>query len=168
MGDKNLNIEAALDLRTFIKQAKSSGELQEIQEAHWDKEIGALTEIYAGTSRPPALLFDKIPGYPQGYRILTNILMSPAREALTLGMPPEVTGIELVQAVKTRLGNFQPVPPREVGEASWLENTSHGTDVNLLKFPVPQWHEEDGGRYIGTFDAVICRDPDTGYVHFPR
>ncbi len=23
----------------------------------------------------------------------------------------------------------------------------------------------DGGRYIGTFDAVICRDPDTGYVN---
>ena len=30
----------------------------------------------------------------------------------------------------------------------------------MLKFPVPRWHELDGGRYIGTDDLVITRDPE--------
>ncbi|HEX9878594.1 MAG TPA: UbiD family decarboxylase [Candidatus Binatia bacterium] len=165
MGDTKRDIEAALDLRAFLERVKARGELQEIQGAHWDREIGALTEIYAGTARPPALLFDGIPGYPRGYRVLSNVLMSPMREALALGMPPQVTGIELVEAVKAQLGSLQPVPPREVAEAAWLDQSVRGPEVDLFKFPVPQWHEDDGGRYIGTFDSVICRDPDTGYVN---
>ncbi len=165
MGSKKTEPEAAFDLRSFLKQAKAAGELLEIQGAHWDKEIGALTEIYAGAPNPPALLFDAIPDYPKGYRVLSNILMSPIREAIALGMPPEVTGIGLVQAVKDRLGSLKPIPPGEVGKAAWLENSASGADVNLLQFPVPQWHEDDGGRYIGTFDSVICRDPDSGYVN---
>ena len=35
----------------------------------------------------------------------------------------------------------------------------------MLKFPTPKWHADDGGRYIGTFTATVCRDPDTGYVN---
>jgi 3-polyprenyl-4-hydroxybenzoate decarboxylase len=31
-----------------------------------------------------------------------------------------------------------------------MENVYHGDDIDLLKFPVPRWHERDGGRYIGT------------------
>ena len=165
MGDKNQGQEAALDLRLFLKQSKDAGELQEIQGAHWNQEIGALTEIYAGVSNPPALLFDGIPDYPRGYRVLSNILMSPVREALALGMPPEVGGIELVRTVKERLGNLQPIPPHEVDKAAWMENSVRGAEVDLLKFPVPLWHGDDGGRYIGTFDSVICRDPDSGYVN---
>jgi len=157
--------QCGLDLRVFLDHVKESGGLQEIQGAHWNKEIGALTEIYAGLSKPPALLFDEIPDYPRGYRVLSNILMTPAREALALGMPPEATAMEMVQAVKARLGSLKPIPPREVQMAPWLENSALGAKVNLLKFPVPKWHEEDGGRYIGTFDSVICRDPDTGYVN---
>jgi len=32
-------------------------------------------------------------------------------------------------------------------------------EVDVLKFPVPFLHELDGGRYIGTDDLVIMRDP---------
>src|SRR5215212_8077464 len=37
-----------------------------------------------------------------------------------------------------------------------------GATVDLGIFPVPFWHEHDGGRYIGTGSSVITCDPDTG------
>ena len=57
--------QCGLDLRVFLNQVKKMDGLQEIQGAHWNKEIGALTEIYAGVPKPPALLFDEIPDYPE-------------------------------------------------------------------------------------------------------
>jgi 4-hydroxy-3-polyprenylbenzoate decarboxylase len=76
-----------------------------------------------------------------------------------------MSGMDLVKAVKGRLDDFKPIAPKEVGEGPVLENVLYEKDVNVLAFPAPHWHEMDGGRYIGTFDAVICRDPDTGYVN---
>ena len=29
-----------------------------------------------------------------------------------------------------------------------------------------KWHDLDGGRYIGTGDMIITRDPDEGWVNF--
>src|SRR5207249_1300406 len=31
--------------------------------------------------------------------------------------------------------------------------------------PTPKWHEHDGGRYIGTGDMVVTRDPNSGWVN---
>ena len=46
-----------------------------------------------------------------------------------------------------------------------LENVDRDDKVDVLKFPVPFLHEHDGGRYIGTDDLVIMRDPDEGWVN---
>ena len=46
-----------------------------------------------------------------------------------------------------------------------LENVLTGDDVNVLKFPAPKWHEDDGGRYIGTECMVITKDPDSDWVN---
>lgn len=165
MENPNDDLQTAFDLRAFLKQAKAAGELKEITGAHWDLEIGALTEIFAGTEPRPALLFDEIIGYPRGFRVLSNICYSPMRHALALGVPPEVRGVQLVREVKRRLAGLKPVQPNVVEDGPIMENVVQGKDVNILKFPVPRWHVEDGGRYIGTFDAVICKDPDTGYVN---
>jgi UbiD family decarboxylase len=35
----------------------------------------------------------------------------------------------------------------------------------VLAFPAPKWHEDDGGRYIGTECIVITRDPDSDWVN---
>jgi len=158
-------LQSALDLRVFLDEVKSAGELQEVSGAHWNLEIGALTEIFAEQAPTPALLFDNIPDYPRGRRVLSNVLFSPLRQSLALGVSPNLRGIPLVQAVKTKLAELAPIAPQEVKEAPVLQNIAQGNDVNVLKFPAPQWHEKDGGRYIGTFDAVICRDPESGYVN---
>jgi UbiD family decarboxylase len=40
-----------------------------------------------------------------------------------------------------------------------------GQEVNLDRFPVPQWREQDGGPYIGTAALVITRDPDSEWTN---
>jgi UbiD family decarboxylase len=157
--------DPALDLRCFLGRIENSDELQMIEGAHWDLEIGAITEIYAELDSTPALLFDEIPGCKRGYRVLSNILKSPLRESLAIGMQPGLRGVELARGVKERLNNLSPIAPVETKEAPILENVLEAARVDLLKFPTPKWHELDGGRYIGTFNAVVCKDPDSGYVN---
>ena len=156
-------IQCALDLRAFLKDIHAAGELKEISGAHWHLELGALTELFAERTPTPALLFNGIPDYPIGRRVLSNVLFSPLRQSLALGVAADLRGIALVRAVKSRLAELKPLAPTEVADAPVLENIVEGNDVNVLNFPAPQWHEKDGGRYIGTFDAVICRDPESGY-----
>ena len=158
-------LQSALDLRAFLTEVKAAGELEEISGAHWNLELGALTELFAGQTPTPALLFDNIPDYPKGRRVLSNVLFSPLRQSLALGVPADLRGIPLVQAVKAKLAELKPLAPEEVKDAPVLQNVAQGSDVNVLEFPAPQWHEKDGGRYIGTFDAVISRDPESGYVN---
>ena len=59
------------DLRGWLKEVDRIGELKHITGAHWDKEIGGISELMAERSNP-ALLFDEIPGYPKGFRVLSN------------------------------------------------------------------------------------------------
>jgi UbiD family decarboxylase len=55
--------------------------------------------------------------------------------------------------------------PVVVSDAPILENVLNGAEVDLTRFPVPLWHEHDGGRYIGTGCAVVTSDPSTGRVN---
>ncbi|HWP28089.1 MAG TPA: UbiD family decarboxylase [Chloroflexota bacterium] len=153
------------DLREFVQRAEAEGELKRIDGADLHLEVGALTELFAFQPNPPALLFDRFEGYPPGYRILTNALNSQRRVAWALGLPETARGVELVRGIREKLRGFQPVPPREVEDGPIYENVLTGSDVDLGRFPVPLWHEGDGGRYIGTGCQVITRDEQTGWVN---
>jgi 4-hydroxy-3-polyprenylbenzoate decarboxylase len=148
----------------FLEQLAAMGELRTFEGADWNLEIGALTEIGA-EQNAPALLFDDIKGYPKGFRVVSNITAALKRTAFSLGLPMDRSGIELVNAWRTRMQQFKPVPPKTVTDGPVLENVMAGDAVDLDAFPTPRWHEKDGGRYIGTGDAVITRDPDTGAVN---
>ena len=37
--------------------------------------------------------------------------------------------------------------------------------VDVTMFPTPKWHDEDGGRYIGTGSFNVTRDPDEGWIN---
>ena len=52
-----------------------------------------------------------------------------------------------------------------VAKGPVLENIDRDDEVDVLKFPVPFLHEHDGGRYIGTDDLVIMRDPEESWVN---
>jgi 3-polyprenyl-4-hydroxybenzoate decarboxylase len=57
------------DFRGFVEAAKEVSEWRVVEGADWDGEIGALIEATAELDSRPLLLFDKIKGYPAGFRL---------------------------------------------------------------------------------------------------
>jgi 4-hydroxy-3-polyprenylbenzoate decarboxylase len=157
------------ELRSWIERIESLGELQHVSGAHWDREIGAISEINYRRKPSAALLFDDIVGYPRGYRVLTGSLSNARRMAVTLGLDPGLDTIGLVQALRGKPLGWETAAPRfepQVLERGQIfENVVGGRDVDLSRFPAPLWHEHDGGRYIGTGVAVVTSDPDTGRIN---
>ena len=57
------------DLREFIDAARKLGEVKDIHGAHWELEIGALTELFAFKEPSPLVLFDQVPGYASNFPV---------------------------------------------------------------------------------------------------
>ena len=154
------------DLREFVARAEEAGELLRVTGAHWDLEMGTLAEIvYHARPEPPAILFEDVPGYPKGMRLLSGATNSAKRLAITLGFPVPNHPLDVVRAYRDRMKTHRPIPPKVVSKGPVLENVDRDDAVDLLKFPVPRLHELDGGRYIGTDDLVIMRDPEENWIN---
>jgi UbiD family decarboxylase len=154
------------DLREFLDKVDAAGQLLRIDGVDWDLEMGGVAEIVSHTrSESPAVLFDNIPGYPPGFRVLSAGTNSSKRVALAMNLPEPKTPMELVRAYRDRMKTHAPIPHCVVESGTILENIDREDAVDLYKFPVPRVHEEDGGRYIGTHDLVIMRDPDSDWVN---
>lgn len=156
---------AERDLRGWLRQAEEMGEVVRIEGAHWDQEIGAVTELLHYQEQTPAVLFEAIQGYPRGYRVLTHALGSTLRLALTLQMPATATAMEFIKAWRLRSRHLNPLAPRLVKDGPLLEHLQQGDQIDLLQFPAPRWFEQDGGRYLGTGSMVITRDPNEGWIN---
>ncbi|MFQ5851851.1 MAG: hypothetical protein ACE5JU_14865 [Candidatus Binatia bacterium] len=74
------------DLRAWLEEVSRLGELRTIRGADRDLEMAGIWEIVSreGGGVAPALLFDEIPGFPRGHRVLFGQLESVKRLALTL------------------------------------------------------------------------------------
>jgi len=155
------------DLRELVARIERAGELARVSGADWNLEMGTLAEIVyrERAANPPALLFERIPGYPPGFRTLSGTTNSSRRLALTLGFPVPSSPLDVVRAYRDRMKSHRPIAPRSVDRGPVLENILRERDVDVLKFPAPFLHELDGGRYLGTDDLVIQRDPDDGWVN---
>ena len=154
------------DLREWLEIVDGKGQLARIDGAHWDLEIGAITDMVCKShDLKPALLFDKVVGHPSGYRLLSSSLNSIQRLALTCGMPGDIADLEFVRTWTRHVQGLQPIPPRVVQSGAVLENVYEGDQIDMLKFPSPRWHDLDGGRYIGTATMIITRDPDNGELN---
>ena len=152
-------LEALGDLRKCLEFAEEMGNVEFIDGADPHLEIGALYEISLEEPSPPVLVFRNIKGYPPGHRIAMNI-----RTSKVFDRGEE--GLDLVQSYrKHRRKHTEPIPPVVVTEGPVLENVLEGNAVDVLAFPAPQWHEQDGGKYIGTECIVITRDPDSDWVN---
>lgn len=155
------------DLRDWLEQVDQIGELKHVHGADWNREIGAVTYLVEKNRKTRwALLFDNIKDYPAGYRVLTGILTSSRRLALTVGLDIGFSGREFIMAWRERIKTMKPVPPETVEDGPVMENIHRGDEVNLLNFPSPIWHRLDGGRYIGTACSTITKDPDEGWINF--
>jgi 4-hydroxy-3-polyprenylbenzoate decarboxylase len=88
------------------------------------------------------------------------------RLAVVLGVPIPQQRLDIVKTYKARMTKeFRMIPPRVLPSGPVFENLLRDDEVDLTRFPAPFVHELDGGRYIGTEDLVVMRDPDTGWVN---
>ena len=155
-------------LRGWLDEVQRMGELLHVNGAHWDVEMGAITQMLTEKSdgTAPAILFDEVPGYPKGFRTLYGHFSSIKRVALTLGLPLKYERkVDIVQRYHQRMQNLKTLPPRFVKDGPILQNVLEGDKVDVLKFPVPRHHEQDKARYIGTADCVMTQDPDDGWFN---
>jgi UbiD family decarboxylase len=160
---------AVTDLRVWLSKVDELEELKVIEGADWDQEIGCITDLNIPKRDGFALLFDNIKGYPPGFRVLTCSTTTPRRVALTFDLPLTTSDYELLEVFRQKLqdwdSDLQEYSPKFVDEGPVLDNVLSGTEVDLFKFPVPKWHDEDGGRYIGTGNAVITQDSESGEIN---
>jgi 4-hydroxy-3-polyprenylbenzoate decarboxylase len=158
------------DLREWLARVEEIGELTRVsQPVDRDEEMSAISYLVAKQQPSLAVLFERPRGFdksPIGAKLLWNILgPSVKRVALTLEEPANTPTVELIRRVKDKLK--QRLLPREVAavQAPIYQNTITGKNIDLNQLPIPRHWPLDGGRYAGTGDAVITRDPDSGYLN---
>ena len=135
------------------------------KEVDWQLEIGAIARRCYETGAP-APLFNTIKGIESGFRVLAapaGVSKQPglylSRIAVSLGLPPESTGRDIVEAlVEARSQAF--IPPTVVENGPCKENILTGEDVDLLRLPTPLLHGGDGGRYLNTYGIFVVQTPD--------
>jgi 4-hydroxy-3-polyprenylbenzoate decarboxylase len=156
------------DVREWVDQAKDIGELRVIEGADPNLEVGTIVQINS-RNEGPALLFRKLKGHSDGFRILTNSMANIRTVNLVFGLPVENSIPESVEALRVKAGEWaakaNDFPAEVVDSGPILENVEEGDAVDLSKFPAARYHELDGGKYIGTGVGVVTRDPDSGEVN---
>ncbi len=144
------------DLRGHINKLEQEGELQRIKvEVDWDVELSAIMRRVFKLNGP-ACFFEKVKD--SEFPVFTGALFGHKKYGLAVDAPPNLKGI--LQKMLHCINN--PIDPIMVSSGHCKENIDTGNKINLDKFPVPKWHQLDGGRYIGTLGTVITKDPETG------
>jgi UbiD family decarboxylase len=155
------------DLREWMVEAEKLGELVRGDGYTWQDDIGMAAELLQHDENAPVALFDNIPGYPKGFRVLTNFFGG-RRQNMTLGFSPDLNKVELSESF---LRDFQqishkPLPYETVNTGPVMENVIEGDAVDIAKFPTPVWHDRDEGRrYIGTGSFNVTRDPEEDWIN---
>jgi len=169
------SVSEIADLRDWLTRIEEMGDLRRIgREVDPVEEMGAITYMVGKRIGSPALLFENIKGHQGRGRALFNLLSSSNRRiAVTMGMEPDRPPMELIKEARERLSRRIPPVEIEPREAPVNEIVLRGDDIDLTKLPAPKHWPLDGGgqpgedlgRYIGTADAVLTRDPDTGIIN---
>ncbi|MFF1685189.1 UbiD family decarboxylase [Streptomyces sp. NPDC058254] len=157
---------SALNFRDFVQELLDTGDAVDIQApVSPTLEAGAVTRRVYET-RSPAPLFANLTEGDAGFRILgAPAGLSPlkggayGRIAAHFGLPRDTTPRALLEHLVSAM-HADPVTPRVVQTGPCKENVVRGRDVDLRRFPVPLLHEQDGGRYFGTYGFHVVRTPD--------
>lgn len=163
------------DLRDFIKQLESRGELKRIQ-TEVDPKL-EITEICDRTLRRsgPALLFEKVKGSP--YPLLGNLFGTPERVAMGMG-EEDVESLREVGRLLAFLKEPDPpkgmkdaweklpvfrkvldMAPKELRNAACQAVSQEGDAVDLTQLPIQTCWPEDAAPLI-TWGLVITRGPN--------
>src|SRR3954466_5650075 len=105
------------NLREFIAEVEKLGVLRHVAGADPNVELGGITEVAAGQPQCPALLFDRIKGYPAGFRVFTNAPTNAQRAALALGLDPALRPLDALKAWMGKRATLKPRAPVVVKDA---------------------------------------------------
>src|SRR5436305_1122412 len=100
---------------------EAMGELRRFEGVDLHLEVGALTER-AAEREGPALLFSSFRGFPDGFRVVSNVFRTCRRTGPAMGIAPELNGIEYLYAWRKRLAGYKPAPVEEVNTGPVFEN----------------------------------------------
>src|SRR5439155_11811718 len=81
------------DLREWIAEAEKLDEVRVVRGASWQQDIGIAAEIVMHSDAAPCVIFDDVPGSPQGFRVLSNFFGG-KRKNMTLGYPTHLSKLE--------------------------------------------------------------------------
>ena len=151
------------DLRTFLKAVEARGELATVRGAHWDKELGAVTEVLyrQKVEKSPMLMFDDIPGYAPGYRCTTACSARPTVGARLGGEAASPT-IAKRSSITANIKKAYKQIALIVDDDPVCETRARRRH-RRRGVPGSGPPRTDGGRHC-TACGVIARDPDTGRV----
>ena len=147
------------DLRDFLKKLESSGKLHRIAKpVDKDWEIAAVAKIAFESipePRRPALMFEHVKGFDMP---LVLGVLGGSRAIYCLALECELKDLHKKWGDAER----QPIAPVRVTQGAVQEKIFRGSEVNLLKLPIPTWTVgQDPSPYI-TSGYVITHDPDSG------
>lgn len=152
------------DNREFIAALEKTKDVVRIkEEVDWEMEAGAIVRR-TNELKGPAVLFEKLKGYPAGYRIFGTPLANLRRVAVAMGLPIDTPHKLIQEEYGARIS--RPVRPVIVKDAPCKEVIMTGKNVDLYRFPAPYIHSGDGGRYMCTWHLVATRDPDTNWMNY--
>ena len=154
-----------MDLRDWMAEIAARNELARLSGVATELEMGALTDVARKLERPRALHFADIPGYPKNYGVLTNSLGSLNRFALAVSLPAGLTKAELLRLWSEKIHENKRIQPNILETGPIFENVHPPEELDINEFPAPQWHQKDGGRYIGTAAATITRGMQDKWIN---
>jgi UbiD family decarboxylase len=156
------------DLREHLKKLDAIGQLKTLDGVPLKYVVGAVTDMNAKNSGG-TLLFDKFEGYEPGYCVMVGSMCNSKTMATVFGFDGEYNKLELADKIAEVVGKLDETqkdfPMEVVKDGPIFENQLFDDDVDLYKIPVPIWHEDDGGPYIGTGCFQVHQDPDSGWVN---
>lgn len=156
------------DLRKHLDKLESIGQLQKLDNVPLEYVVGGITDKNA-QKFGPTILFDNFEGYKPGQRVMVGSMCNPDTMAAVLGFEGKYNKLQLADKIADMVGRinstWQDYPMQVVEDGPIFENKLMDGDVDLDKIPVPIWHENDGGRYIGTGIFQVHQDPDNGWVN---
>jgi 4-hydroxy-3-polyprenylbenzoate decarboxylase len=154
-------------LRGWIELIEKAGLLKRIQApVALEEELSAITFMATRSEDAPALLFENLDGAAPGMTVLANMLgASAARYAIAMGLDQNLSTRDMIAA--TRHIMRRRIPPKIIAKsnASVNQNVLTGIDIDVTRFPAPKFWPGDGGRYIGTGDITLTRDPATRRIN---
>src|SRR5919199_5749207 len=119
------------DMRDWLDMVDALGELKVLEGVDWQENIGRIAGMLVHSDGAPAVLFDRGPGYPHGYRVLTNAQGERPRLAVSLGLPSDISAFDLMDEWERRMDTVKPIPPVIVADGPVARNVFEGDQIDL-------------------------------------